>query len=161
MDDAPPDLRAPAGYRQTMPRVPRGHLSDYTFFHVTARGTGGIDIFLEDLDRADFLNLFTSTAERFDWVCHVICLMSTHYHAIVEEPQQRISAGMQRLNGTYARRFNRRHERRGHLFENRFVSWVVRDERHLALACRYVLNNPVRAGLCRTAEDWPWSSARR
>jgi REP element-mobilizing transposase RayT len=144
-----------------MPRVPRGHLSDCTFFHVTARGTGGIDIFLEDLDRADFLDLFTSTAERFAWVCHVICLMNTHYHVIVEAPQPRISGGMQRLNGTYARRFNRRHERRGHLFESRFVSWVVRDERHLTLACRYVLNNPVRAGLCRTAEDWPWSSARR
>jgi REP element-mobilizing transposase RayT len=99
--------------------------------------------------------------ERFAWVCHVICLMSTHYHAIVEAPQPRISGGMQRLNGTYARRFNRRHERRGHLFESRFVSWVVRDERHLALACRYVLNNPVRADLCRTPEDWPWSSARR
>jgi REP element-mobilizing transposase RayT len=100
------------------------------------------------------------TAERFAWVCHVICLMNTHYHVIVEAPQPRISAGMQRLNGTYARRFNRRHERRGHLFENRFVSWVVREERHLTLACCYVLNNPVRAGLCRTAENWPWSSAR-
>ena len=144
-----------------VPRLPRGSLSEYSFFHLTARGTGGVDIFVDDYDRADFVDLLKSTVTRFAWTCHAYCLMGTHYHAIVEAPQPRISAGMQRLNGTYARRYNRRHERRGHLFESRFVSWVVRDERHLTLACRYVLNNPVRAGLCGTAENWPWSSARR
>ena len=63
---------------------------------------------------------------------------------------------MRRLNGTYARRFNARHERRGHLFEGRFSAWVVRDEEHLEATLRYVLDNPRRAGLCEDGNDWPW-----
>jgi putative transposase len=64
---------------------------------------------------------------------------------------------MQHLNGSYARRFNRRHGFRGHVFEDRFASWVLRDERHFHATLAYVRENPVRAGLCRHADDWPWS----
>jgi putative transposase len=67
---------------------------------------------------------------------------------------------MQRLNGVHAQRANRRRRRRGHLFGERFSSWIVETEEHARAACRYVLLNPVRAGLCERAEDWRWSGSR-
>ena len=84
--------------------------------------------------------------------------MHTHYHLVVLTGlDPAVSAAMQRLNGVYAREFNRRHHRRGHLFGQRYSPTVVEDERHLAAACSYVLLNPVTAGLVRSVEDWPWS----
>jgi putative transposase len=141
-----------------MPRLPRSHLAD-GFFHATARAVFGAMLFEDDLDRLDFLQLLRSTAHLFDWRCHAHCLMGTHYHLVLELSRERLSEGMRRLNGDYARRFNRRHGRRGHLFEERFSSYVLRDEKHLAAAIEYVLQNPVRAGLCEDARDWQWSAA--
>ena len=83
--------------------------------------------------------------------------MGTHYHIVLEAPREALSDGMQWLNGNYARRFNHRHGYRGHVFEERFASFVLRDEQHFHAAIAYVRDNPVRAGLCRRAEDWPWS----
>jgi REP element-mobilizing transposase RayT len=80
--------------------------------------------------------------------------MGTHYHLIVEAARERLSDGMRRLNGVYALRFNRRHGLKGHLFEARFSSFVLRDNQHLTAAVDYVLQNPVQAGLCREAVDW-------
>ena len=91
---------------------------------------------------------------RFRWRCHAYCLMPNHFHLVVETPDPNISAGMQLLNGRYAQLFNRRHDRHGHLFESRFSAWVIRDEAHIEAACRYVLDNPARAGI---DEPWPWA----
>jgi REP element-mobilizing transposase RayT len=140
-----------------VPRFPRNLLPD-GYFHVTSRGNRGAHIFLDDVDRLDFLDLLRSTAALYEWRAHTHCLMGTHYHLIAEASRERLSAGMQRLNGVHARRFNRRHGLRGHLFEARFGSYVVRDDRHLAAAVEYVLQNPVRAGLCAEADDWQWSA---
>jgi putative transposase len=83
--------------------------------------------------------------------------MGNPYHLILRARRADLSAGMRRLNGVYAQRFNRRYGRRGHLFGDRFASWVIGSEEHLTAAVGYVLLNPVRAGLCGRAEDWPWS----
>jgi putative transposase len=141
-----------------MPRLPRSHLAD-GFFHTTARAVFGAMLFEDDLDRLDFLQLLQSTALLHEWRCHAHCLMGTHYHLVLELSRERLSEGMRRLNGDYARRFNRRHGRRGHLFDERFSSYVLLDERHLEAAIEYVLQNPVRAGLCKDARDWRWSAA--
>lgn len=141
-----------------MPRLPRRQLDD-GFFHATARANFGLALFVDDVDRLDFLQLLRSTAELFSWRCHAHCLIGTHYHLVLEATTERLSEGMRRLNGDYARRFNRRHGRRGHLFEERFSSYVIGDERHLAAAVEYVLQNPVRAGLCEHAQAWQWSAA--
>ena len=141
-----------------MPRLPRNHLAD-GFFHVTARAVAGAVLFAEDLDRIDFLQLLGSTVVLFDWRCHAHCLMGTHYHLVLAAPRAQLSSGMQRLNGDYARRFNRRHGRRGHLFAERFSAYVLGDERHLNAAVEYALQNPVRAGLCGEARDWRWAAA--
>ena len=139
-----------------MPRIPRNQLED-GFFHVTSRGAGGAHIFIADLDRLDFLHLLDATATGSRWRRHAHCLLGTHYHLVIEATRAALSAGMQRLNGVYALRFNRRHGRKGHLFGERFSSYVIRDEAHLAAAVEYVLQNPVKAGLCGDARDWPWA----
>ncbi len=141
-----------------MPRLPRSQLED-GFFHTTARANCGLVLFVDDLDRLDFLQLLRSTVDLFDWRCHAHCLMGTHYHLVLEASRTQLSEGMRRLNGDYARRFNKRHGRRGHLFEERFSSFVLRDEQHLAAAVEYILQNPVKAGLCAQAPDWRWSAA--
>jgi putative transposase len=144
--------------RVALPRLPRSHLAD-GYFHATGRAVFGAALFEDDLDRIDFLHLLGSTAAVLDWRCHAHCLMGTHYHLVLEASRERLSEGMRRLNGNYARRFNKRHGRRGHLFEERFASHVIRDERHLEAAIEYVLQNPVRAGLCAEGGDWQWSAA--
>jgi putative transposase len=100
-----------------------------------------------------------STTSRVGWRAHAHCLLGTHYHLILEATRESLSAGMQRLNGIYALRFNRRHARRGHLFAERYSSYVLRDDRHLEAAVEYVLQNPVNAGLCDIARDWQWAAA--
>jgi REP-associated tyrosine transposase len=141
-----------------MPRFPRSQLED-GYFHVTARGVAGTQIFVADLDRLDFLALLEATAERCAWQIQVHCLMSTHYHLVVQTTRERLSVGMKRLNGIYALRFNRRHARKGHLFAERFSSYAIRDDRHLVAAIEYILQNPVEAGLCARAGDWEWGVA--
>ena len=83
--------------------------------------------------------------------------MDTHYHLVLETSIPVLSHTMHRLNTAYAQRFNRRHGRRGHLFESRFSAWVIRDDAHLEATCRYVLDNPARAGL-DTMQPWPWAA---
>ena len=140
-----------------MARRPRGSLPDFGFFHVTTRGTGDALIYRDDIDRLRFLSLVTDAAVRFELTCHAYCLMTNHYHLVLEAENASLSRGMARLNGRYAQEFNDRHGRRGHLFAGRFVAYVVDTEEHFEAALQYVLDNPVRAGLCATPESWPWS----
>jgi REP element-mobilizing transposase RayT len=113
-----------------------------------------------DDDRRDLLETFAGVVATFGWRCHAFCVMENHYHLLVETPEANISAGMQQLNGRYAQRFNQRHNRTGHLFQGRFYSVLVDREAHLLETCRYVVLNPVRAGVCAHPVAWPWSSYR-
>jgi putative transposase len=142
-----------------MARVPRYIFPDYAIFHVTARGAGKISIYREDDDRYCFLALFADTVQLFDWAVHAFCLMTNHYHLVVEALRENLSSGMQRVNGVYAQAFNGKYTRWGHLFGERFWCRPV-DEDDLAATCRYVLANPVRAGLCDRVSEWPWSACR-
>ena len=94
------------------------------------------------------------------WRCLTYCLMTNHYHLLIQLQAPNLSEGMRRLNGEFACMFNERHERVGHLFERRFWSEVVVRDSHLLTLARYIALNPVRANLCRTARDWPWSAHR-
>jgi putative transposase len=140
-----------------VPRRPRSFLEDEGIFHVTARGAGGCLIYTEDLDHLDFADLFWAAALEFEWECIVLCLMGTHYHAVLTARREQLSAGMRKVNGSYARRFNMRHGRRGHLFEARFSSWVVEDETHLEATIAYIVWNPVRANLRAFPDEWKWT----
>ncbi len=96
-------------------------------------------------------------AGELGWTCFLYCLMTTHYHLLVAGDLERLSKGMQRLNAPYAQQFNAKYGRVGHLFQERFHAQVVRDELHFARAYEYIRNNPVAAGMCATASDWPWT----
>ena len=104
-----------------------------------------------------FVDALRKVVRDLRWKCHAYCLMDNHYHAIIETYLESLSSGFHRVNGLYAQRFNKRYQRVGHLFQNRFHARVLRDDEHLANACDYVWNNPVRAGLCVEAFEWPWS----
>jgi REP-associated tyrosine transposase len=86
--------------------------------------------------------------------------MGNHYHLLVETPRANLGEAMHRINRAYAQQFNMTHEREGHVFERRYRSWVMRDQDRQMEAVRYIVRNPVRAGLCSTPEEWPWSSHR-
>jgi hypothetical protein len=86
--------------------------------------------------------------------------MLNHYHLLIETPDANLSQVMRQLNGVYAQEFNRRHEKVGHLFQGRFKALIVEKETYLLEVCRYIVLNPVRAGMVRTPGNWRWSSFR-
>jgi REP element-mobilizing transposase RayT len=127
---------------------------------VTTRGVARSAIARDDSDGQLFLALLAEVTRRHGWDCHAFCLMPNHHHLIVGTELARLSKGMHRLNGVYAASFNERHRRSGHLFGDRFAAWLIRDDTHLRHACEYVLQNPLRAGLCDHPGDWRWSGSR-
>ena len=142
-----------------MPRIRRSDLPD-GIYHVNTRGVFQRHVYHDTRDRLLFMALLELVIRRYRWECHAFCLMGTHYHLVIETTTERLSAGMQYLNGVYAERFNRRHDRDGHVFGARFASWVIRDDDHYERTIEYVLANPVRAGLVDDWTEWLWSGAR-
>jgi len=138
-----------------MGRIPRFQLAD-GLFHVTTNSVHEVDAFRDDLDRDFFWRLMRRVPLRYAVAVHVYCLMGTHYHMLVEAMTDDLGRAFEWLNGVYAREHNIRHGRRGHLWRERFASWIVRDELHRARTAEYILDNPVRAGLVERREDWPW-----
>ena len=129
-------------------------------YHVTSRGDRQEDIYLDDEDRTAYLDILKNVCERFNWVVHAYCLMSNHYHLLIETPDSNLSQGMRQLNGVYTQSFNRRHKRVGHVYQGRFKAILVQKETYLLELSRYIVLNPVRAEMVRSVKDWPWSSYR-
>ncbi|MBL4775729.1 MAG: transposase [Mariprofundus sp.] len=127
-------------------------------YHITSRGNARGDIYLSDDDREMFLDVLRHVVDRFGWRCHAYCLMSNHYHLMIETPQANLSRGMRQLNGMFTQRFNRQYHRVGHVFQGRFKSIVVDKEAYLLELSRYIVCNPVAANLVADVADWPWSS---
>jgi putative transposase len=115
---------------------------------------------VDDQDRRVFLELLARVVERFGWIVYAYCLMRNHYHLVVETPRANLSRAMGQLNSQYARYFNRRSGRCGHVFQARFRSILVERESYLLSVCRYVVLNSARARLCRQPAEWMWSSYR-
>ena len=122
------------------------------------RGNNRSPVFLDPLDYAAWLALLDRTVRRFGWACHAYCVLPNHYHLLLESSRNRISRGMRDLNGCFAQRINARYERTGHVFERPYREELVLNDAHLLEVIRYVPLNPVRAGLCRSPEEWQWSS---
>lgn len=142
-----------------MPRSPRFQYPG-AIYHITQRGNERRDIFLNDIDRKFFLNLLAYVCTTYNWICHAYCLMTNHFHIVIETTDPTLSKGMQQLDGDYAQRFNAVHERVGHLFQNRFGAKLIERDPYLITVIRYTLINAVRARMVDRPEDWEWSSYR-
>jgi len=129
-------------------------------YHVTSRGDGREAIYLDDGDRGLFLEVLAEVCERCNWSVHAYCLMGNHYHLLLETPDGNLAKGMRQLNGVYTQRFNAKHRRVGHVFQGRYKAIIVQKETYLLELARYIVLNPVRARMVRSAKDWPWSSYR-
>jgi REP element-mobilizing transposase RayT len=129
-------------------------------YHVISRGNARQALFDNDDDRRRFLRALNLAASTLGWRLFAYCLMTNHYHLCIETPGPTLARGMRDVNGTYAQGFNRRHDRVGHLFQSRYAAIVVEKDSHLLELARYIVLNPVRAGLCASAGDWHWSSYR-
>jgi len=122
------------------------------------RGNNRRAIFADDLDREQFLIALGQAKLRHHWRIHAYCLMGNHYHLMVETPEPNIGLGMRWLNSVYSHRYNQRHGRIGHLFQRRYGDSVLLEDDHVREVVRYIPLNPVRARLCKQAEDYRWSS---
>ncbi len=129
-------------------------------YHLNSRGNAREAIVRDDSDRRGFLDTLEHVVDRFGWFCHAYCLMTNHYHLAAETPFPNPPSGMRQLNGLHAQSFNGRHNRCGHVFQARYSSRLIQKDNYLLAVCRYIVLNPVRAGICRHPADWPWSSYR-
>jgi REP element-mobilizing transposase RayT len=129
-------------------------------YHITSRGNARQKIFLDEKDYASFLEVLCLAVERFNWLLHAYCLMSNHYHILIETPEGNLSRGMRQINGVYTQQFNRRHTRVGHVVQGRYKAIIVDKDAYLLELCRYVVLNPVRAHIVEKPEEWKWSSYR-
>ena len=129
-------------------------------YHITSRGNDRQSIYRNDADRTHFLEQLKGACDRYDWLCHAYCLMTNHYHLLIQTRVATLSKGMKYLNGKYTQHFNKHHIRTGHLFQGRFKSILVDRDAYLLELARHIVLNPVRARMVHTAGEWPWSSYR-
>lgn len=141
-----------------MPRGPR-IIFENAHYHITDRGNAKLSIFADFDDRLQYLSLLDKLKTEFSVLVPAYALMTNHIHLYLVTPKANLSEAMFALNNSYSHYFNKRHNKTGHLFEGRFKYKLIQcDPYSLALA-RYIHLNPVKAGLSKTAEEYPWSSA--
>jgi REP element-mobilizing transposase RayT len=129
-------------------------------YHAIARGNEKKPVFLDDEDRLAYIDRLIECTRRFEFRVYAYCLMENHVHLAVERGPVELSRIMLALHSAYAQRFNRRHDRVGHLFQGRYKAFLVEKDAYLLTLIRYVHMNPVKAGIVRKAESYVWSSAR-
>jgi len=128
------------------------------YYHVTSRGNEQKDVFKSRMDREKFLSYLASATERYGAAIHAYCMMSNHYHLILETPDGNLSQIMRHINGAYTTYFNVKRKRAGHLFQGRYKAILVEADAYAAELSRYIHLNPVRAGLVARPEEYEWSS---
>jgi len=130
------------------------------FYHVTSRGNEQRDVFKTRKDRKQFLSYVESAVARYGAIIHAYCLMSNHYHLIIETPAGNLSEIMHHINGAYTTYFNHKRKRVGHLFQGRYKAIIIEADRYAMELSRYIHLNPVRVRLVNKPEDYEWSSHR-
>ena len=126
-------------------------------YHIIARGTGKQLIFEDDQDRIKFLSFMSQACRESHVELYAWCLMGNHFHLLASAPIEDISSFIKKLCGWYARYFNDRHGRTGHLFQERFRSEPVESDEYLMTVVRYIHRNPDNSGIGRY-DTYPWSS---
>src|SRR5262245_52103526 len=140
-----------------MPRSPRIVYAG-AFYHVSNRGNRKADIFRTDHDRRHFLARTAEACVQTSLRCLAYCLMTNHYHFVFRTGEPKLTEAMQWIDARYAEHFNVAHTLSGHVFQGRYRAELIDTDAYLLQAIRYVLLNPVRAGMCERVADWTWSS---
>lgn len=141
-----------------MPRVARG-LADGLIYHIINRGNGRQQVFHTDGDYRSFVDLMTETGERHPVKMLAWCIMPNHFHLLVSpERADDLSRWMQWFMTSHVRRYHRFHKSSGHIWQGRYKSFIVQEDKHLLTVVRYIEGNPVRAQIVQSAKDWSWSS---
>ncbi len=140
-----------------MPRRPR--VEKEGFHHVINRGVARDNIFLEDEDYEKFLEIVEIAKERYDFTLHSLCLMSNHYHLLIETKHRNLSLLIRQINSPYAQYFNRKYKRVGAFWQGRFKNWFVYDEKYLSILFRYIEQNPIKAKLTQKIGEYRWASS--
>ena len=136
------------------------NIRNNSYYHITNRGVARRTTFLDDEDYITFIALMKKGCAKYDVKVIAFCLMPNHFHLLVcSAVGKEVSLCVQWITSIYAKYFNRRYERRGHLWQDRFYAKQVKDGLHLGVCWRYVEQNPVRAKLIGKAHEWKWSSA--
>ena len=143
---------------KTMPRNARLH-SQSSIYHVMLRGINKQQIFYDEDDRDYFLETLKRYKHISDFKLYAYCLMGNHVHLLIGEGKERLSGIFKRIGSSFVYRYNLKYERSGHLFQDRFKSEPVESDRYFMTVLRYILQNPVAAGLCSTPSEYQYSSA--
>ncbi|KJS22031.1 MAG: hypothetical protein VR72_08080 [Clostridiaceae bacterium BRH_c20a] len=131
-------------------------ISQTGFYHVMMRGNEKREIFKDDRDREKLLGIIREKKKEVVFDLYGYCLMNNHVHLLIRT--ENIAGVMKRINTSYACFFNKKYNRVGHLFQDRFKSETIDDEKHLMAVVRYIHNNPYQAGMVSDILEYPWSS---
>ena len=123
-------------------------------YHITARGNDKQSSYYDEKDDTRFLKILGQTVEQYRWLCHGYCLMTNHYHLLIETREPNLARGMKRLNSRSCITFNKHHRKAAHVLQDRYNSVVVQKETCLLKLCRYIILNPVRAHLVEKPNEW-------
>lgn len=143
-----------------MPRPPRIDVPGL-IYHITNRGVKRLPVFHDDNDRQEFLRLLALTRETFPFRLHAYCLMTNHYHLLLQTLEHSLSKTMHYFKKAFAVLFNRKYGHVGHVFQARFHSIPVEEDAYFTTVARYIHLNPVRAGIVKRPEDYAWSNYDR
>lgn len=142
-----------------MPRPPRIEFEG-ALYHIFSRGNNRQPLFVADEDRRLFLRIMEAERAGLDFTVYAFCLLTSHFHLLLQTRKAGLSKVMHNTLARYARAFNRRYQAEGHLFQGRYHALLCERDTYFLTLTRYIHLNPLRAGLCRRPEDYPWSSLR-
>lgn len=140
-----------------MPRKPRQE-SSTEFYHITSRGINKLPIFAKNLERSRFLKIIQDSINQYEIKIFAYCIMSNHFHLLIRAPIEELSAFMARILSVYAIYYNQKHNRVGYVFDGRFRSQCIEDESYFFNCLRYIHLNPIKANMCKTLENYRYSS---
>lgn len=143
-----------------MPRIPREHLKT-TFFHIMTQGINKTSIFDNPTDIKYYISTMYKLLKEHHIKIKAYCIMNNHAHILIEANElKELSKYMQRLNMRYGRYYNKKYNRVGYVFRDRYRSEGIYNEQHLHRCIRYIYNNPVKAGICNHPREYPYSNYR-
>ena len=142
---------------RNMPRRAR-EKSSTGIYHILIKGINRRSIFEDDKDYAKMIEIIQKCKEQSEFKFYGYCLMANHVHLLMREGTEAISLTMQKINSAYANWYNRKYDRFGHLFQDRYKSEPVEDVSYMLTVLRYIHQNPIKAGITKTVEDYKWTS---